>query len=581
MKNTNIKAAKGFKKVFVGMTAAVMAMTMFATVSASADNNKPVTQDTAIVMTAAAQYQGHDIIEGKYNKDNHDYDFKYSDGFFETAPKQYDTHMATASMAMAHASVTVINGDDYSHGADRITSVLEQEGFGDIFTTESYTEKPGTDTVACAIAKKTVQTADGEKQVVSVTVRSANYEQEWASNVTLGYDSLEPDAEAKGFAMSADKVMEHIKDYLKAQGLDKDENVVFWLQGYSRGAAVANLTAKRIIDEYDNAPVYAYCLGCPQGGTDAAEIEGKDYTSIHNVINIDDITTYVAPSSWGFKRYGVDHYLNDENFDSNDTHHSMLFGNNIADNDCNVWVSAERKKMVEKHVETLTDSPEEMKENLPVSIGDWRIRRDGVGIEIIPDSLKTTPSSRLNSFIYGLTRGISRGEYVGSGLEAALRRLMVFSNSGDGMLNTLGSIKFDEMSKFIKKECQYTILKNLYVINKPEQNFLQKYWDIITNSKDLKYRVDFNEDVKTAIANAAVKYLNNNPTALDQFKDYPGGSRQAVEDIRTIIFNVLKGANDLNNIVSIAKTGAALTHNHSFIQSLAWVRSYDSWYDLT
>ena len=58
--------------------------------------------------------------------------------------------------------------------------------------------------------------------------------------------------------------------------------------------------------------VVAYCMEAPQGGVQSAEHPDRDYRPIHNVINVDDLVPYVAPSAYGFKRYGVDHYAFDQ-----------------------------------------------------------------------------------------------------------------------------------------------------------------------------------------------------------------------------------------------------------------------------
>ena len=60
---------------------------------------------------------------------------------------------------------------------------------------------------------------------------------------------------------------------------------------------------------------------------------------------------------------------------------------------------------------------------------------------------------------------------------------------------------------------------------------------------------------------------------------YPNGVDQAVKDIRAIINTVLKGVNNIDSVATIGAGAAKLTHNHSFIQSLAWVASYDSWFN--
>jgi hypothetical protein len=89
--------------------------------------------------------------------------------------------------------------------------------------------------------------------------------------------------------------------------------------------------------------------------TVSAELADRDYTCIHNITCKDDPVPYVAPTEWGFKRYGVDHSIYDENWDSENLQKSF-FGNNLADNDCFKNVSDDRLAMVKAEIDKVTGS---------------------------------------------------------------------------------------------------------------------------------------------------------------------------------------------------------------------------------
>lgn len=57
--------------------------------------------------------------------------------------------------------------------------------------------------------------------------------------------------------------------------------------------------------------VFAYPVEAPKGGTDNAEklADKSCYYVIHNLINTADLVPLVGPKEMGFKRYGVDHYM--------------------------------------------------------------------------------------------------------------------------------------------------------------------------------------------------------------------------------------------------------------------------------
>ena len=255
----------------------------------------------------------------------------YSDGFFFQDPVIYNDHLATASYALGTTGAYLNNYTyDYKHAGAR--QYMADIGCPDqrIYINDSNTMQPGTDSIGVTIASKKLQQygSDGLEDtgytLIAIATRGANYEKEWASNVTLDYGNKR-DGEARGFSEAADQVMEALDYYIEAYGL-KDEiqegSVKFWIAGFSRGGATANIVSKRVLEKYcykvngENQPatgneVFAYPLEAPKGGTDKAEkLEDKTkYYSIHNLVNNGDVVIYVGPEEMGFKRYGVDHYM--------------------------------------------------------------------------------------------------------------------------------------------------------------------------------------------------------------------------------------------------------------------------------
>lgn len=153
--------------------------------------------------------------------------------------------------------------------------------------------------------------------------QGGGYESEWASNCTLGAgtEAEGKDGEAKGFSEAADQVVKEVDYYIKKYELEdeiKAGNVVFWVAGFSRAGATANITSKRLVEKYADGSgsegkgnrVFGYTCEAAKGGTDKAQALGDSpaYFCIHNMINTADVVPLVAPWQMGFKRYGVDHY---------------------------------------------------------------------------------------------------------------------------------------------------------------------------------------------------------------------------------------------------------------------------------
>ena len=258
--------------------------------------------------------------------------FYYSDGLFYASPYTYNEHLGSLSLAFAFAGGNLVkseaadaNGNVYYNKHAAARQFLADIGCPDqnIYVNDNMLVKPGAESVGVTIGSKELATTNGKTGdiLVAAAVRGFGYKAEWVSNVTL--DSAAQMAnkgkEAKGFSSAADQVTDRIEYYLKKYGLEDEYRagkVKFWITGYSRAGATANLTSKRIIDKIakdctgdKKSEVFGYTCEAPKGGTDDAEVSGSNYLCIHNLVNAVDIVPYVAPGEMGFKRYGVDHYI--------------------------------------------------------------------------------------------------------------------------------------------------------------------------------------------------------------------------------------------------------------------------------
>jgi len=286
-------------------------------VSASADGQP-------LLPKSAYTYNGYTVYKGYGMQDDHTEAnvYYYSDGYFMGDPADYNEHLASMSLRMASAAMasgdfsdTHENDRDYTIQASHIKQLFSDIGVSDenIFLSPSYLVKPTADSIACAIGSKPLLGKDGKTDtgyvLIPITVRGAGYESEWASNLTLGG---EDGTEHQGFADAADKVKSMLDSYMEERGLKEKAQagkVRFWISGFSRAGATSNLLAKRLIDEYGDAAVFAYPFEAPQGGLKSAIRSDRKYTGIHNVLLAGDVVPHVAMVSMNFQRYGVDHFL--------------------------------------------------------------------------------------------------------------------------------------------------------------------------------------------------------------------------------------------------------------------------------
>lgn len=253
--------------------------------------------------------------------------FYYSDGYFLEDPKVYNEHLATLSGCLALSTFgvrsDVIPENEYANHFANVKQMMADMGCADedFFVNEDYQHVPEfygeedrLSTIGVAISQKEIRVGDESYVLLPVAVRGKDYGTEWGSNATLGTEG-----EAKGFADAAGQVYAHVTQYLADHGLtEKAEQglVKFWVVGYSRAGATANLTSKRLVDAYaaQGNAVFGYTFEAPQGGAEdakdkSAHTDGGRYLSIHNIINENDIVPLVGPSAMGFLRYGVDHLI--------------------------------------------------------------------------------------------------------------------------------------------------------------------------------------------------------------------------------------------------------------------------------
>ena len=255
--------------------------------------------------------------------DSVDY-FVYSDDFFKYSGKEYNAHLATLSMSLAEASVSStrepFTDEGYANKSRNAVAFLEDNGFSDIEVNNDYRIKPTKDSMGVGCAHKTIREGDKDYTLLVIMPRNAGYEAEWGNNFVLGAEG-----DAAGFDASADKCLAFTKDYVASHGISGDIKV--WTMGYSRGAAAANLMAKKLIDApnewlgdavtLDSDDLYAYTFGTPMAADSNNNPRDAKYAGIFNSYENTEIASAMAPSAMGFERYGTDFMIfNPDKFDA-------------------------------------------------------------------------------------------------------------------------------------------------------------------------------------------------------------------------------------------------------------------------
>ena len=242
--------------------------------------------------------------------------YLFSDSFFVHSSKEYDSKLAAMSMSVAMASISnetaKADGSGFSDNVRNVTAILEDTGFGEIICNDDYVIKPTIDTAGAICGHKKLIDGGREYTLIAAVPRSAGYGAEWGNNFIIGSDG-----NAAGFDGCADKTLAFVRSYMDKCGISGD--IKLWIPGYSRGAAVANLMGKKLVDGAESAlgdsvtlssdDLFVYTFGTPAGVDVNDDPRAEKYSCIFNTCYDCEIVSSMAPAEFGFDRCGTDRLL--------------------------------------------------------------------------------------------------------------------------------------------------------------------------------------------------------------------------------------------------------------------------------
>lgn len=191
-----------------------------------------------------------------------------------------------------------------SYKPEELEVLLKDKGFEDFAYFERAQDTPIGSGIAFGVAKKQEDTATS----VAVVIRGT-HKGEWYSNFQIGENT-----EHAGFSSAADFVLSKTESYLDEHKASK-EGIKLYITGHSRGGAVANICAKRLIDNNEFLAVNTYTFASPNTTT-ALDAKSTGYKSIYNIINPEDFICHIPLGSWDYTKYGTDIYLPEKGCDN-------------------------------------------------------------------------------------------------------------------------------------------------------------------------------------------------------------------------------------------------------------------------
>lgn len=260
------------------------------------------------------------------------HDYYYSDSLFDHPATEYDNQLALATLGMATATDCPWESDQryWMEGevgrADHIRDAFAKLGFTEVQLfnyTHSLNDTP--DTVACAIARKTLVRGGRQVTIIGAFLRGSGYGAEWSGNLHAG-----PGSAHTGFVTAARQLVEKIRGYVQASAKRQPLGTLkLWMGGYSRGGGVTNLVAARlpaVLPQLEKKNTYVYTFAAPAALTaaDCHEFQQdfdnnhtadgrlkKDWgtSNIFNIVSSGDVIPRILPAAWGFYRNGNDRFL--------------------------------------------------------------------------------------------------------------------------------------------------------------------------------------------------------------------------------------------------------------------------------
>lgn len=265
---------------------------------------------------ASDEINGNFTYFSNINSSNASYSFTYTDSYFDNGT-MYNHDLAKMSLRLSMAAADT-ESNNIKDLFDSLKIDYSEESIH--YPNPDFDYDAGTTTIGYAIGSKMIEVNNQLNKLIVVAVRGGGYGKEWASNFEMGKSNVHA-----GFDKASSQVLDGIKTYLD-QNCSPEVPVKIWITGFSRGAAVANVTThklnKMLLDDkysmlsYTN--IFSYTFESPCTVTTKAFDYNVD-CNIFNLINKEDLVTHIPPADWDYTRYGIDICLPSkelsENFD--------------------------------------------------------------------------------------------------------------------------------------------------------------------------------------------------------------------------------------------------------------------------
>ncbi len=225
----------------------------------------------------------------------------FSRSWFKNDARVYDHDLAKLSLGLATSAFRpnkkIVRENQQPDYYARF--FLDQAGFTDL-RSDDYDKDPSMYTVSTVMGHQTIGEGDDAFELIALGICGQGYMDEWESNLSIG-TGKNPD----GFSGAAHLVYDRVFGYISENRLKGKLKI--WLSGFSRAAAVSNITASLLSDSdtFSQETVFAYTFATPMT---VRETQPKLYENIFNICGKMDPVPNVPFADWGYSRYGITYF---------------------------------------------------------------------------------------------------------------------------------------------------------------------------------------------------------------------------------------------------------------------------------
>ena len=230
---------------------------------------------------------------------NNTYEVNFNRDWFKEDATIYSHDLAKLSLAMATAAFRPAEANEGEADAN-LTDFLTQAHFRDL-RSDDYDKDPNMYTISTVMGHQKIGEGEDAFELIAVGLCGQGYVDEWESNFSIG-DGLMHD----GFSRSSQLVYDRIFGYIASEHIEGPKKI--WISGFSRAAAVTNITAARLSDsnQFDQKSVFAYTFASPNTVIDE---DDDRYENIFNIVGKVDPVPAIPFADWGYGKYGMELFL--------------------------------------------------------------------------------------------------------------------------------------------------------------------------------------------------------------------------------------------------------------------------------